>query len=349
MKNIIPFLLVLLVISSCNPFGRNYNAQKLSNNDPFKTTMVPSEFFIVNADEETVIEGVNGTMVAIPKNAFIDKQGNAATGKVRIELAEAYSLSSQLLSNITSTIENKPMLNAGTLYLNATNEKGEPLTLDKNKPTLIRMPVKNKSAGAKLYRGERNDNGSMSWDNARETENYLVPIDIHQLNFLPDGFAEVVRGGLPFNGYTVSTPDLVDSLYYSLSAYKYFGEESLPEIYLNEAYYNRQIAIENSKYNRESYNTIDSATVYSDKRWTPKREIDPALIKTLKSDSFQNTFIATHEFEKRLQAIFKTCSNDILMLYVNNLDKQLWQVDEMAAKALGEKHRPEKHSLNLRT
>lgn len=64
--------------------------------------------------------------------------------------------------------------------------------------------------------------------------------------------------------------------------------------------------------------------------------IDPAIIKVIKSEKYQNTFIATREFEARLKVIFKTCNNAVLETYINNLDKNLYEVDSMAAITVGE-------------
>lgn len=59
-------------------------------------------------------------------------------------------------------------------------------------------------------------------------------------------------------------------------------------------------------------------------------EIDPARIAAIKSEQFQNTIIATKEFEERLQVIFALGMPELLDLYVNNLDKKLYQIDSMA-------------------
>lgn len=60
--------------------------------------------------------------------------------------------------------------------------------------------------------------------------------------------------------------------------------------------------------------------------------INPLTIKTIRQAKYQNSFLATKEFEERLQAIFGTCRQEILEAYINNLDKNLWEVDEMASK-----------------
>ncbi|HLG02360.1 MAG TPA: cytochrome c [Bacteroidia bacterium] len=62
-----------------------------------------------------------------------------------------------------------------------------------------------------------------------------------------------------------------------------------------------------------------------------QNEIDPARIAGIWNDKFQNTIIATKEFEERLQTIFLLGQPSILVLYLNNLDKKLYQIDSMAA------------------
>lgn len=63
--------------------------------------------------------------------------------------------------------------------------------------------------------------------------------------------------------------------------------------------------------------------------------IDPLAIKTLKGNRFQSTFIATKEFETRLQAMHLTKNGPvILQTYLNNLSEPLWKCDEMASQFL---------------
>jgi cytochrome c551/c552 len=60
--------------------------------------------------------------------------------------------------------------------------------------------------------------------------------------------------------------------------------------------------------------------------------INPAKIRTIWSNEFQYTFIATREFEERLSLIHETFNPSILDLYINNLNKNLWEIDSMAAQ-----------------
>lgn len=83
-------------------------------------------------------------------------------------------------------------------------------------------------------------------------------------------------------------------------------------------------------------NNVDSAASYAyDGESLPTCQgINPASIKTIWNPKFNNTNLATKEFEERMPWIHKTCNNSILELYINNLDKKLSTVDSMAFKYL---------------
>jgi hypothetical protein len=59
--------------------------------------------------------------------------------------------------------------------------------------------------------------------------------------------------------------------------------------------------------------------------------INPAKIKAIWNEQFQNTFIATREFEERLKLIHYISQPSLLDLYLNNLDKPLYYIDSLAA------------------
>jgi hypothetical protein len=343
---------LLLLLASCNLGNKKtYNTQKLGANDPFAKTMVASEFFDLNADIGNVIEGGKGSIISFPKGCFLDKNGNEITGNVKVELAEALSYDDMLLSNLTTTSNGAPLETDGMIYLNAKTADGADVNVNPKKPLYVEIPSMNKRPGMMAYVGERDDQGNMNWVDPKPIENYLINVDLQELDFLPPGFAEEVKRGMPFKHYKVATKVLTDSLYYSLA--KYYGAGFAQEapataptnLNLNEPYYNPNAVVDNGKYTKESYEVnsskpekgaehgySDTSSLNTENEWG----IDPATVKTIRSDKFSHTFIATREFEKRMATIFQTCNNSILLLYVNNLDKNLWEIDEMAAKQLGE-------------
>lgn len=60
--------------------------------------------------------------------------------------------------------------------------------------------------------------------------------------------------------------------------------------------------------------------------------INPVKIKSIWNETFQNTLLSTREFEERIPHIHRRQLPEILDLYVNNLDKNMWEIDLMAAK-----------------
>ena len=68
--------------------------------------------------------------------------------------------------------------------------------------------------------------------------------------------------------------------------------------------------------------------------------IDPLKIKTLKTSRFQNTFIATKEFERRLQVMHQLEKGSLLLdTYISNLSEPMWKCDEMATKLVSGEER----------
>jgi hypothetical protein len=59
------------------------------------------------------------------------------------------------------------------------------------------------------------------------------------------------------------------------------------------------------------------------------------------STAFQQTWIATQEFKARMRCIEKTCDVKVFELYINNTDKMLWEVDQMAADYLEKNKDPQ--------
>jgi hypothetical protein len=58
------------------------------------------------------------------------------------------------------------------------------------------------------------------------------------------------------------------------------------------------------------------------------------LIDILYTSEYENTFIATWEFELRMRCIHQTCSKDVLQIYLSNLDKNLYRADSLVYQLL---------------
>lgn len=287
----------LALTLTCCNNNRTSGTVKLSANDPFKTTIVHDQLFQIDSRQDNVIEGEHGTIILFPKGCFMDANGDIVEENVKIELAEALTLQDMLLSNLTTTANGKLLETDGMIYFNAT-ANGKQLTVNQEIPVYIEIPTHQKRPGMKAYKGSRDENGNMNWTDPKELDNYLVIINMDTLDFLPEGFRIGVEAGMPFRNHRVATDQLEDSLYYSLS---------------------------------------HQADAFEGDAASTGCGIDPAIIKTILDKKYQNTFIATREFETRLKEIFRTCDNDIIEIYINNLEKNLYQVDSLAAMRCDEK------------
>jgi hypothetical protein len=342
-KQLLQIALGLALIFSCTNSKRNQMSEtlKMHPNDPFKSTMVESQFFDIKANQDNVVEGNRGTILIVPKGCFKDENDNIVESDVKIELTESLSMEDIILSNLNTTSNGKPLETDGMIYFNATLN-GKQLTINKENPIHIEMPTNKKKPDMMVYQGSRDEKGNMNWTEPQAINNYLTTVDINALDFLPEGFQAEVERNMPYKNYKIATQNLVDSLYYTFGTtitnldLRILRNHQVGKQY-NEAFYNKNRKVENGEYTSESYENIhsnDSAV----KLDTSKSEcgIDPAIIKVIKSEKYQNTLIATREFETRLKVIFKTCKKAILEIYINNLDKNLYELDEMALRTLGE-------------
>ncbi len=343
MKNKFNQILLLLISSfliySCSETHSNdLITEKFSLDDPFIESIVESQYFEINTSEDNVIEGDAGTTIVIQKGSFQDENGKEVEGAVKIELAEALSVSDMILSNLTTTSNGKMLETGGMIYFQAT-QNGKQVYINEQRPLYIEIPTQDKKPGMSVYEGQRDENGNMNWINPQPIVSFLTPIDLDQLNFYPDSLEYTISQGLPFRKHDTLSKFLVDSLY---GAMKYFNAQNKIKLRsdynLNEPYEN----IFNAGMNVGElfFDTVvyppQSAT---DSALTEEISlefcgIDPTLILGLKNPEFQNTFIATKEFERRLQSLFKTSNDEILMIYLNNLDKNLWECDELVAMEL---------------
>ncbi|MDB5284837.1 MAG: cytochrome c, mono- and diheme variant family [Bacteroidota bacterium] len=346
------FLLFALSFTACNNSPTVLvNVLKIQPGDPFKNTMVASQNFDIDTRKDNVVEGNKGTMMVFPKGCFKNAKGDIIEKNVKVELAEALSYKDMLVSNLTTTSNGKPLETDGMIYFNATAD-GEQLAINKENPVHIEIPTQEKKPGMMVYKGNRDKNGNMDWTEPKELDNYLVPVDLELLDFIPKEYEsaleqEVMQNGFPFkNGKTVNKQQS-DSLYYTFTP-QYFRDlikriwklETRQYDY-NEPYYNKKQKVVKGKYTKESYEENDDVSGY-DTTWLHNYDhwgLDVSAIKVLKSKKFERSLVATREFQERVQALHYVGDNSILDMYVKNLDKNLYELDSMAWKAIPDTNR----------
>lgn len=70
------------------------------------------------------------------------------------------------------------------------------------------------------------------------------------------------------------------------------------------------------------------------------------LIDTLYSGLLENTLIATKEFEMRMRFIHQSCSEEVLLIYLNGLDKNLYELDSLAYEYLKTQNHPQTNNFH---
>jgi hypothetical protein len=332
---------IIFVFTQCLSTDKDPTSLKIPIDSPFAATAVDSEFFTIDTKKDNVLESKNGTLIVAPKGCFLDKNGKIVTKDIKIELAEALTLEAMIMTGLSAMSDDNPLETDGMIYFYPTKD-GEPLTVNPDIPVYIEIPTKDKKPGMMAYKGVPNDStGIVNWTEPKKLENYLINIDLALLDFLPKGFEKAVLTEMKKRKKSVDDA-FIDSLYYALSVMDAADLlEGLPPTDLNEPYYNNKSNVKDRKYQDGSFETGSRLNISPKNDFkviltqegeeAPCEVIDPVLIKVMKSTPYQNTFIATREFEKRMKLIHKNCQQSIAELYLKNLDLNLWEIDIMAA------------------
>ncbi|HTL80787.1 MAG TPA: hypothetical protein VL651_03735 [Bacteroidia bacterium] len=256
---------------------------------------LPTQLFTINPDKDTVIETQSGIVFAIPAHAFLN-----AKDPVTLNIREAVD-PLDIIKGGLSTMSDSNLLQTGGMFCIDARNGETALKIDPAHPVYANVPTNEIKPGMMLFDGERKPDGSINWVNPKKMEKQLIPVDITTLDFYPKGFlAKVAELGFDANNKKVT-----DSIYYSYAGRQAYGitytypiGDTLCAQFIND------------------FGGYDA-------------EINPARIKAIWNDSFQNTIIATHEFEERLQLMFSHGNGKELDFYIQNLDKPLYYIDSL--------------------
>jgi hypothetical protein len=305
------------------------------------------QVFEIRADKDTVIETSGGIVIAIPAGAFSDKNGAGVQGKVEIEVKEALTPGDIIKGGLSTMSDGRLLETGGMFYFNA-RQNGTSLVVTKNKSINVNVPTDEKRAGMMLFEGQRMDNGQINWKNPKPLDNNLTTVDILSLNFYPPHFLDTLRAF----GFDITNKALTDSIYYSLSLHGYQHRPAADSISRKQleadarriadslaAAINLAITQALSDTSKSLDEELSESKAHGEGTdlayWHSEGgnyEIDPSRIHAIWDRQFNNTILATKEFEERLQVIFQTCDKEILEGYVGNLDKKLYEIDSMVCQ-----------------
>lgn len=294
---------------------------------------LPEQTFTINAQQDTVIVTKGGIVMAVPANCFLDNNGKPAAGEIEIEVKEALDAAAIMQAGLSTSSGDKLLETGGMFYLNARKD-GSSLKIDPGKGVYAEIPTSEAKEDMMLFEGRRMPDGTIDWQNPKPLEKFLLPVDVLSLDLYPPDYLD----SLAAMGYDVTDKKFTDSLYYSFA----FGAEGKAVPATNSPDHSSQAPAPDPGFKivQASYVPQAPANDYGDTAQyyygeTRIKGIDPAKVKAIWSSDFNNTLIATREFEKRMPFIHRTCNNAVLDIYLNNLDKNLCTLDSMAAELAG--------------
>ena len=291
-------VIFLFCIISCSNESKHKTSAYFET-DPYIETISKSQYFSVSLTEDKQITGQKGVIISLRKNSFINSKKNIVSD-VTIELIEMLSIPDMLLSNMTTYSNGKLLETDGMVFINAFDKNGNTLNINPKAPIYVEIPTNKNKSGMMVYDGIRDKNGNMNWSNPKPMKNYLKTVPLGSLNFLPKNYENNLSRIYPFKEITKK---FQDSIYFNtpIDTCRYLNVEL-----------SKQFGIE----------------MYVECGVLPYR------VKAIKQPEFQESFIATKAFERRLKAMRKYCKCSIFDTYVNNLDMNLYEIDSIIASKI---------------
>ena len=276
----------------------------------------------INTQKGATIEGKEGTLIIVPKNAFVDANNNVLNSVVTLEVVEALTLEDMVLYNLTTTSNGKALESGGMLYIKAVGQNGD-VKINPARPLYIEVPTNNKKDDMVVFEGKVQNDGKLNWENPKALKKFLVNIPFKDLDFLPQGFADKVAQYHPN-----PKREFVDSLYYGLGI-----ENTIKE---HKGYFGSDLSYINK------IRSIFHPTTYKADTIKPEMScgINPLSIQALKNSPNNISFCNTQEFADRVKQLHKMSNGeDMFNVYLQNTNKDLCYSDSIVAAALSDNNK----------
>jgi hypothetical protein len=168
-----------IVMMSADSCKKRDDAPATNYNSPAEVLadLAPDmQSFTLDPTKDNVIKGEDGTVITIPANAFLDKNGNVVQGSVSMDLKEILSLSDQLTSGVFAVSDGKLLSSGGEFYLKFT-AGGQELTLADYKSIDVVIPADNVDTTMTIFTGNNVVNNPIENDTSGSTVNWQLAPD----------------------------------------------------------------------------------------------------------------------------------------------------------------------------
>lgn len=152
--------------------------------DLYRQTATQSAYYQLDPSTDHLIRANKGTIIHIPKNAFVDAtSGEAVSQTVQVEIKELYHRSEFLNSNIATVANDQQLVAGGVVYLDAS-AAGRRLQLAGDKSIYVEFASgKEELYDMQLYHGQMNEYGELDLAAVGGKYNKLVPLPLEKLYF----------------------------------------------------------------------------------------------------------------------------------------------------------------------
>ncbi|RYY56617.1 MAG: hypothetical protein EOO09_05665 [Chitinophagaceae bacterium] len=268
-------------------------------------SVIRPEFFTIVTSRDTIIETKSGIVFSFAAGSFRDKNGTPLSGDVSVTIKEAMDPASILKAGLSTMSGNRQLETGGMFYLDF-RQHGNTVHIDPAKPVYAQVPRGPGSEGMQLFEGKRTASGSIDWVNPRDFEKTLTAVDISTLDFYPPGYRAFVTG-LGIGSGKV----FLDSFYLSFS-----------EWFRTGGAYPGYTMLDGPATDTGGHASDNPGP---DTYWGNLHGcgIDPASVMAIWDARYNNTILATKEFEERLRLIHTIGNRELLQLYTQGMQSNL--------------------------
>ena len=156
---------LICVLQSCSDSTNEHEelsaAEQLS--DFYSADKLKDQSFLIDPSKDTVVRGMHGTEIRIPKNTFVDLSGKLVTEPVEVKLKEALSPFAIVQANLTTTSNGKQLQTGGMIHVDARCDEW-PVKIAADKSIGVSIPEKEKLDGMQFFQGVETEKG-INWVN----------------------------------------------------------------------------------------------------------------------------------------------------------------------------------------
>lgn len=297
-----------------------------------------AQYFLI-PKEGGVVLSEDGVLISVPKGAF-SQNGKPYNKPVTVQFQEAIDPADIMQGGLSTTSNGELLETGGMISVTGYTIDGKPLDFNPEVGVYVQVPMQDTKSDMQLYDGELQADGSINWVKPEPLEKIPVPVPMKDLDFYPAGYENYLN-----DQKWKTSKQSRDSLYLSFEEegcyppYEFGSDESLEDFGVSfqslPKAENRvfQFADNRSNLNAEVHfvqddDLSDTTEFAVDSAAFASNYIYPSNVLAFWNEGFNNTNLATREFERRMQMIHQTCDNSVLKVYTSNIDKSLKECDD---------------------